>query len=61
MLTKKCRAYNADGVAVSSVIGAIDVGGFADQLVLAGDFLDFMSLLKQKKAKKGYYSVHLRR
>ncbi len=52
MLTKKCRAYNADGAAVPSVIGAMDVGEFADQMVLAGDILDFMSDGTMQHTKK---------
>ena len=52
MLTKKCRAYNADGAAVPSVIGAMDVGEFADQMVLAGDILDFMSAGTMEHTKK---------
>ena len=52
MLTKKCRIWNADGASVPAVIGGMDVAQFADQTVLAGDILDFMSCGTMKMVKK---------
>lgn len=52
MLTKKCRTWNADGASVPAVIGGMDVAQFADQTVLAGDILDFMSDGTMKMTKK---------
>ncbi len=43
MRTKACRSWNAEGSSIPSIIGAMDVAQYADQTVIAGDTLDFLS------------------
>ena len=52
MVTKRCRWWNADGSCIPAVIGAMDVAQFADQTVIAGDTLDFLSCGTMKMMKK---------
>ncbi|MBQ8388714.1 MAG: metallophosphoesterase [Clostridia bacterium] len=41
--TKLCRRWNAEGASVKSAIKAMDAAQFADQTVITGDVLDFLS------------------
>ncbi len=52
MLTKKHRWWNANGTSVVPLIGAMDVAQYADQTVLAGDTLDFLSSGTMELTKK---------
>ena len=52
MRTKACRSWNAEGSSIPSIKGAMDVAQFADQTVIAGDTLDFLSEGTKKIMKK---------
>ena len=44
MGTRKCRTWNKEGESVKSAIKAMDAAKYADQTVITGDVLDFLSL-----------------
>lgn len=44
MGTRAVRAWNKEGESVKSIINAMDVAKYADQTVITGDVLDYLSL-----------------
>ena len=52
MKTRECRKWNAEGESVKSAIKAMDVAQYADQTVITGDVLDYISTGNARLTKK---------
>jgi hypothetical protein len=50
--TKECRKWNHDAASVRSAVKAMDVASFADQTVITGDTLDYLSRGAMELTKK---------
>ena len=50
--TKAVRTWNKEGESVKSVIRAMDVAKYADQTIITGDVLDYLSIGSLKLMKK---------